>query len=337
MRMGYGPDEIYTRSAQRSLKLWQALFAQILAGNQTSEPLFHQTGVLWMARDNDAYADATMTALRLCGIRFEVMNATVLASRYPQLEFGPVTRGMLEPDSGVLMARQAVRAVVNQVRALGATHLRASIREPEGKGNLEWITTVSGERIRAGQFVFACGPWLPKLFPEVLKDLINVTRQEVFFFGVPKGDSRFSPPELPVWIDFNDMAYAIPDVDGRGFKVAIDAHGPDFDPESGDRMLSESGLTAVRSYVSQRVPSLKDAPLLEGRVCQYENTSNGDFLIDLHPGFVNVWFAGGGSGHGFKHGPATGEYVARLISGKAEVEPRFTLGSKGRVRARMVY
>jgi glycine/D-amino acid oxidase-like deaminating enzyme len=201
------------------------------------------------------------------------------------------------------------------------------------------LTTHSGKEIFAHQFVFACGPWLPKVFPALLHPLIHITRQEVFFFGVPEGDAskRFGPERLPAWIDFNDLVYGLPNLDGRGFKLAIDAHGPEFDPDAGDRVPSIQGLAAARKYLGARLPELRNAPVTETRVCQYENTSNGDFLIDRHPAFENVWLVGGGSGHGFKHGPAVGEYVTALISGEAKVEPRFALATKANVQQRKVY
>jgi sarcosine oxidase len=170
-----------------------------------------------------------------------------------------------------------------------------------------------------------------------LGELIHVTRQEVIFFGTPPGDDLFSKGALPAWIDFNDFVYGIPNLDGRGFKMAIDAHGPEFDPDTGDRVVTESGWKAARAYLGQRLPRLAKAPVTETRVCQYENTSNGDFLIDRHPAFENVWMVGGGSGHGFKHGPVVGEYAAQMISGKGSVEPRFSLASKDKVRHRQVY
>jgi sarcosine oxidase len=175
------------------------------------------------------------------------------------------------------------------------------------------------------------------LFPELLGELIQVTRQEVYFFGVPPGDDGFNLGRLPAWIDFNDLVYGIPNVDGRGFKIAIDAHGPEFDPDTGERVVSAAGLTAVREYLAQRVPLLANAPVTETRVCQYENTSNGDFVIDKHDAFENVWIVGGGSGHGFKHGPAVGEYLAGRLSGDRIAEPRFSVATKQTVRKRQVY
>jgi glycine/D-amino acid oxidase-like deaminating enzyme len=154
---------------------------------------------------------------------------------------------------------------------------------------------------------------------------------------VPAGDDSFNRGMLPTWIDFNDLVYGMPNLDGRGFKIAIDAHGPEFDPDTGDCVVSSAGLQAVRDYVAQRLPRLADAPVTETRVCQYENTSNGDFLIDRHPDFENVWLAGGGSGHGFKHGPVVGEYVAALMLEDGIEEPRFTLATKQRVRERKVF
>lgn len=364
IRMGYGPDRIYTRMAQRSLGLWQELFEQVGPAG-TERKLFQPTGILWLARENDTYCKAILETLDDYHVRYERLERAELRRRCPQLELGAVSWAILEPDSGVLMARQAVQAVVAQARAHGVTYEEAAVLPPEweadqegkrGTGNGEQqkttgfgklnrqsatsncqsVKTVSGRQIFAKKFVFACGPWLPKIFPVLLGHLIHITRQEVFFFGVPAGD-RFGPEKMPAWIDFTDLVYGIPNLDHRGFKIAIDAHGPEFDPDTNDRMVSSERLLAVRAYLAERIPELAKAVVTETRVCQYENTSNGDFLIDRHPAFENLWLVGGGSGHGFKHGPAVGEYVAALLSGTAQVEPRFTLATKDRVQQRKVF
>lgn len=339
IRLGYGPDEVYTRSAMRSFVLWREFFDRL--GHDHSgfgpERLFHQAGVLWLAHENDPYCEATLNSLKSIGANFERLDRDELQRRYSQLELGPVLWGILEPEAGVLMARRAVQSVCNRAREDGVTYLEQAVVPPVAGGRLESISTSSGQKIFADKFVFACGPWLPKLFPSLLANRFHITRQEVFFFGVPSGDDRFSPARLPVWIDFNDLVYGIPNVDGRGFKLAIDAHGPEFDPDLGERIVSTEGLNDARNYLSKRVPALANAPVAESRVCQYENTANGDFLIDVHPEIENLWFVGGGSGHGFKHGPAVGDYAARLITGKVSLEPRFSLASKATVRERKVY
>jgi glycine/D-amino acid oxidase-like deaminating enzyme len=240
-----------------------------------------------------------------------------------------------------LLARLAVQTVVAEALKAGVRYLNEAFAFEFPHSALSTqpsvIKTNSGKEIVAKQFVFACGPWLPKIFPSLLGELIHVTRQEVIFFGVPEGDTRFGPASMPAWIDFGDLVYGIPNLDQRGYKLAIDAHGSSFDPDSGDRIVSSEGIAAARSYIANRIPGLTNAPVTETRVCQYENTSNGDFLIDRHPEFGNVWLAGGGSGHGFKHGPAVGEHVAALLSGNAQVEPRFSLSTKEKVQQRRVY
>lgn len=315
IRLGYGPDEIYTRSAQRSLGWWRELCG----------PLFHDTGVLWMARDRDVYCEAMLAVFERVGVEHEKLGHDELKQRFPQLELEGVGWGILETGAGVILARRAVQAVVAQARAIGVDYRQEAVLPPPET------------RLNADRFVFACGPWLPKVFPELLGELIHVTRQEVFFFGVPPGDNQYGPGSLPAWIDFNDLVYGIPNLEGRGFKLAIDAHGPEFDPDTGERVVTETGLKAARAYLARRMPRLADAPVMETRVCQYENTSNGDFLIDRHPQHENVWIVGGGSGHGFKHGPAVGEYVAAMLSGNGTAEPRFSLATKQRVQSRAVY
>jgi glycine/D-amino acid oxidase-like deaminating enzyme len=142
---------------------------------------------------------------------------------------------------------------------------------------------------------------------------------------------------MPAWIDFGAEIYGLPDLEQRGFKVALDRHGPPFDPDTGERGVTDETLAAVRTHLAQRFPALQAAPLVEARVCQYENTSNGDFLIDRHPDFDNVWLVGGGSGHGFKHGPALGEYVAGCILTGSSSDTRFTLATKAVVQQRAVF
>jgi glycine/D-amino acid oxidase-like deaminating enzyme len=270
-------------------------------------------------------------------VQVERLTRVELEGRYPQFDFGPVTWGLYEPSAGALLARRAVRRVVEETVKCGGEYRQASTVAPAGRGRLEGLSMSDGSRLSAGAFVFACGPWLPVLFPELLGERIHVTRQEVFFFGTPPGDARFSPPLMPVWVDFGAEVYGIPDLEGRGFKMALDRHGPAFDPEGGARLTGEKTLGEVRAHLAERFPAMRDAPLVESRVCQYENTSNGDFLLDRHPDFENVWLAGGGSGHGFKHGPAVGEYVADVVAGGGEPEARFSLATKEKFRRRTVY
>src|SRR5271156_5881376 len=335
IRMGYGADEVYTRWSLRALPLWKQLFAD--AGQPH---LFQRTGVLWIAHEKYQYALDTLTTLTKLDARFENLSLAELRRRYPQIAFEDDAWGILEPDSGVFLARRAVQALVEQSQKIGVGFRLGEALAPEG-GRLQVLKTSSGETISAGAFVFACGPWLPRLFPDLLANRMFITRQEIFFFGIPAGNSQFLPQALPTWLYLRDEFYGMPDLESRGFKVAGDRHGPIVDPDTQPRMASVQAIAAARTFITKRFPELKHAPIVESRVCQYENTSNGDFLIDKHPDYDNVWLVGGGSGHGFKHGPSLGEYVAARISQKGgtesiAIEPRFSLATKQSTQNRAV-
>jgi sarcosine oxidase len=334
IRVGYGADEIYTRMAMRSLMRWRELF------DRTGQPLFCHTGVLWIGREDDPYTRATRATLERVGTPIEIIDSRELARRYPQMLLANrESYGIFEPESGAILARRAVEVVAQDAIAAGVEYAHEFVERPAGNGRLESIQTSAGEAIGADAFVFACGPWLPKIFPDLLVKRIYPTRQEVYFFAPPAGDHRFTAPHLPVWIDFTDPLgpYGFPDLEGRGVKLAFDFHGPAFDPDSGDRVVSPDGVAQARRFIGERFPDLRNAPLTEVRVCQYENTSNGDFLIDRHPDFENVWLVGGGSGHGFKHGPAVGEYASGRVMSEGPEEPRFSLASKAETQRRTVY
>ncbi len=332
IRMGYGADEIYTQWSQRSLVQWKELFAA--TANQV---LFQKTGVLWLAESGNAQLQGNVDVLGRNQVAFEQLDRAALGLRYPQINLHGIASGIYESESGVLMARRAVAATVAQSVRLGVEFKLAAIAKPHGSETFEYVTSGAGEQFSAKEFVFACGAWLAKLFPEFLGDRIFPTRQTVFYFGIPAGDDRFSSPALPTWLIKNDECYGMPDLESRGLKIALDQHGERIDPDTQSRVVTTTEAEEIRRLVAYRFPGLAHAPIVETRVCQYENTWNGDFLIDRHPTLSNVWLAGGGSGHGFKHGPAVGEYLAGQILDDAKPEPRFLLASKETLQRRSVY
>lgn len=322
IRMSYGADEIYTRWSARSLAAWKAFLDEVKAPG-----LFYPTGVLWTSSEGDARAADNRAALVRNGVTFENLTQLEVEKRFPQLRFSRPITAVFEPESGVLLARRCVQAVVREAVVRGVDFIHAIGGVASGDRKISSVSIGPHARIGAGELIYACGPWLPKMFPALLGDRIRATRQEVFFFGTAASDRRFAPPAMPAWLDYSDprRSYAIPDLESRGFKLAFDRHGPEVDPDTQERIVQADALAEAREFLRERFPGLAGAPIVETRVCQYENTETGDFLIDRHPDFENVWLVGGGSGHGFKHGPAVGEYVERLLAGTINPEPRFAL------------
>jgi glycine/D-amino acid oxidase-like deaminating enzyme len=333
-RAAYGKDRIYTRMALDSLGQWQELSA--LAGL----PIFHRCGVLFFFPTDDPYLGESIAAHRALGLPSEALAPTEMARRFPMIDFAGVKGGLFEPGFGALMARRSVQTLVQRFVAAGGDYRLAEATPPEPGARLDALRLSSGEAIGADAFVFALGPWLPKLFPALLDRRIVATRQEAFFFAPPAGDRRFLPGAMPGWADFNggDVYYGFPDLESRGVKFAHDTHGVVVDPDTHSRAPTKAALDLIIAFRDRRFPLLRGAPLTEARVCQYENSSNGDFLIDRHPGFSNVVLVGGGSGHGFKHGPEVGRLAAALVAGiGAPTEPRFTLATKARAQQREVH
>jgi glycine/D-amino acid oxidase-like deaminating enzyme len=167
------------------------------------------------------------------------------------------------------------------------------------------------------------------VFPEILQKKLFVPRREVFFFGTPPGDDRFTYPNFPNFCEEEAADfYGFSSIDDRGFKVCPTGEKTVFDPDSDDRVVTQEQIQRARDYLSRRLPALKDQPLVEARVCQLEMSVDEHFIIDRHPEYENVWIAGGGSGHGFKHGPMIGEYVANRVTGRdcnPEYETAFRL------------
>ena len=333
-RGAYGKDMIYTRMALDSLKEWKTLSAA------AGLPLFHQTGVLFFFPDEQDYVRDSMAAHKTIGLPTETLNQAQMQARFPMIDFAGVGVGLFEPGFGALMARRAVQTLAEDFTRRGGTYVKGAVEPPSAAGGkLGEIRLANGQRIAADRFVFAAGPWLPKLFPQIVGARIRPTRQEVFFFATPAGDRRFLPGAMPGWADFNagDLFYGFPDLEARGVKFAHDAHGPEVDPDTQDRRPSQAAIDEIIVYRDRRFPLLRGAPLTEARVCQYENSSNGDLLIDFHPELSNVLLVGAGSGHGFKHGPEVGRYAAARLAGTAKVEPRFSLASKSDVHKREVH
>jgi len=333
-RAAYGKDAIYTRMARDSLPQWQALSAV------SGLPILHQCGILFFFPTEEPYVGESIAAHREFGLRTEVLDRAEMAKRFPMIDFDGIRVGLYEPDFGALMARRSVQTLVERFVKSGGTYLKGAATAPDSSvGRLSEIRLANGERLAGDRFVFALGPWLPKLFPDVIGPRILPTRQEVFYFAIPPGDRRFLPAAMPGWADFNggDIFYGFPDLEGRGAKFAHDEHGVAVDPDTQDRRPTQAALDEIIAYRDRRFPSLRGAQLTGAEVCQYENSSNGDFLVDLHPRWSNVLLLGGGSGHGFKHGPEVGRYAAGRLMGSVTAEPRFSLATKSATHKREVH
>ncbi len=325
----YGRDALYTEWVARALVLWAE------AETLWRRRLYHPTGALWMFSGDDGYARASLPHLAAAGLSAVELDLPSAAARFPQVSFDGVDSVFYEERAGYLAARRSCRVVAAAVAAAGgevrevaaAPGAIASGQGRGGTGEMSALPLSDGSRLGADCYVFACGPWLGGLFPDLLGTRLRATRQEGFYFGTPPGGgATYGDAALPVWMDLGERVfYGIPGNHHRGFKIADDSRGETFDPTSGERLPSAADLERARRHLARRFPGMAGAPLLESRVCQYESTPDGQLLVDRHPEAGNVWLLGGGSGHGFKLGPALGEYAAERVLGGGAPHPELSL------------
>jgi sarcosine oxidase len=311
IRCSHGAADWYTRSAWRALELWKEL------ERESGQELFVPSGVAWFLRSAEGWGAEAERVLKEHSIPVERLAPEEGARLFPSFDGEGLDSILFEPEAGVLRARDATRVISEQAIERGVRFVSGTA-SPEGADVL-----VEGERFEADRVVWAGGAWLAGLFPDLVD--LRVTRQDVYFFGAPAG---WQAPSVPGWVDFEGGIYGVGEIDGRGFKASPDSEGPAFDPDAEDRVPSKEKEQEARDYLAVRFPALAGAPLVGTRSCPYSLTEDTNFLIAPHPEHEHVWLLGGGSGHGFKHGPALAEYVQGLLEGKEQPDPAFGLGAR---------
>ena len=309
LRYSHGPDGFYSASAWQARSAWMELGVLV------------EAGAVWFARREDGWESESERMLRAQGIPVERLDPSAAARLFPSLATGDLAFALHEPAAGVLRAGDGVRALVARARDGGLRVVRGEAR-PDGES-----AVVEGRRLEADHVVWACGGWLAGLFPE--HAALRVTRQDVVLF---EAGAEWASPPAPGWIDFDASAYGHGSIEPHGLKVASDREGQPIEP--GTRAdAPAASLAAAREYLATRFPALASAPVRSAPACHYSLTADGNFLFARHPEHERVWLLGGGSGHGYKHGPAVAEHAAAVLAGEAEAEPRFALGERTPSRA----
>ena len=311
MRSSHGADAAYTQTARRARTLWRELEAE------SGEALVEECGVAWFAHGEGGWEAESERTMAAQGIPSKRLDAGEAARLFPSLGTADLAFVLFEPEAGVVRAQRAVRALAAQAQQHGARLVRARAR-PDG----EAAALEDGRRLEGDAVVWACGGWLGRLFGDLVS--LTVTCQELLFFD---GGPAWRTPGVPGWVDYDRAMYGTGDLDTLGVKAALDEEGPPLDP---DAPLPPAGATEarVRAYLADRFPALADAPLRDGRCCRYELSPDSRFVAARHPERERVWLVGGGSGHGFKHGPAIAELLAGALTGAAPLPPRYALGDR---------
>lgn len=321
IRSTYGSNETYFDLNVRALELWKE------HQQQFDKTLFHPSGVIWFCYDEKTpLVDDSLPFATRHRLEYEYLAAAEIKKRYPLIHTDDLHHAWFDPFGGYLKARESCQAVFEAFTREGGEYVQAPVTPGKIEAGRLLSISAGNASLQGDVYLFACGAWLGQLFPEVLGSVITCTRQEAYYFGTPPAQAR-AFDSLPVWVDVDgmDFYYGIPGNASRGFKIGVDCRGPAFDPTSGERLPDLQVYQHARKFIGHRFPALQHAPLIESRVCPYENSPDGNFIFDRHPEASNLVFLGGGSGHGFKHGPALGELVADVMEGKRAVPSLFRI------------
>jgi sarcosine oxidase len=332
IRMSYGDREVYTRSAMHALQLWKT------REQEFGRKLVFPGGRLVMRRRVEQGAGGSegdfrsaIAAVRGAAARGddEALPAGGLRGR---------RRGVSRHQRGPAEGARGHHRHHRDLRAEGREH-PAGARDARRHRRTHIAVTrpsTGGGTLSAGAFVFACGPWLRHVFPDLLGKVITTSRIEIAYIGSPAGDHSYRQGVLPNLSEEDtfpgapgEVSYTQSDIDA-GLKIARGGERLPMDLDRDERIVSARQIRRIHEYVRVRFPRLKE-PIVASRVCQSDASPDSHFVLDRHPGLDNVWIAGGGSGHGFKHGPVVGEYMADRVTGRPtppELERVFSLAGR---------
>lgn len=313
VRSSYGDRRTWVRWADEAIRRWRQW------DEQWSRPLkmnlFFTTGDLILRDDWDGWLSDTRASWDALGVAYEVLTMDEAAYRYPQINLEGLNVAAVEPNAGVVRSRRACEAVAAVLQQMGGTiEIAQAALGPATGARMDRLQLIGREPMTAGQYVFACGPWLGKVLP-ALKDKLRTPIGHVYYYGTPPADRRFTFPNMPSWNVPGVTGWPALPPDFRGFRVRTGGRPPQ-DPDESVRYIEQEHLERPRAFLAERFPALRNMPLLETRACHYESSVTRNFIVDRHPGMDNVWIAGGGSAEGFKFGPVLGEYVAQRALGE---------------------
>lgn len=328
VRTSYGDRPhglLWGRWANEAIRRWKQWNEE---HNHEVQPFFYNTHDVIMRDEWTPFLENTAKNWDTLGIEYEKIDADEVRRRWPVIWCEDMTVALVEPQAGVVRARRAMESVGRVYEREGGELVigRAAPGQVSG-GRLLDVTVTPGDRIAGGTFVWALGPWFPKVLPDVMTNKLRIPMGHVFYFGTPPGDNRFTFPNLPSYNTPGVTGWPALPGDNRGFRVRTGGHSAD-DPDTSARAeIPEEGMKRGRDYVVERFPDLAEAPLLETRACHYELSVTRNFIVDHHPEWTNTWLAGGGCAEGFKSGPVIGEYVAHRVLDD-DIEPDLAEGFK---------
>jgi sarcosine oxidase len=307
IRLAYYEHPSYVPLLKRAYELWRELQAH------AGESLLHITGSLDAGPADDWIFKGSLKSCEQHGLPHEVLTNGEITRRYPGYQLPEETMAVFQPNGGFLVPERCIIAHVNAAQARGAEiHGCEPVAGWEPVGDLIKVTT--GKAVyTADQIVITAGAWAGKM-AGVLQPHLTPERQ-VLAWLQPKRPEWFQPDRFPV---FNltvpeGRFYGFPVYGIPGFKFGCFHHLEEaVDPDDFDRMSNARDEALLRDFAERHFPD-GAGPTMSLLTCMFTNTSDENFILDVHPECPQVFVASPCSGHGFKFCSVVGEIMADLL------------------------
>ena len=312
-----GKDEFYTRWARESRLRWLEMQAE------TGQNLMYECGALILATEGHSdWEDATAATFDKVGVPYYKFDKADIAARFPQFRVPEIKYALYEPEAGMLMAHRCVITGIDLFKKSGGIVKRGHVTTDASEKPL-----LDGKPLEADVIVISTGAWMSEMFPKTIKPISSIIGLPVFYTSTPNGSDAFDKEKMPCWIDHGQNSFGIPSSEGSGIKAMI-AIPEKIDLDNDERLIRREALARTQSYIKHRFPLLEGEKVVDSKFNQIIMTPDTHFVVDWHPEHQNVLFAGGCSGHLFKHGPIFGEFVSGVAMGDYGTADRFKVAGR---------
>lgn len=246
------------------------------------------------------------------GVETEWLSGDEVRRRLPLMHLEDVLAATFNPKDGLVDPHGVVMGYIQAARRLGARAMNnvevTGIRLDVAK--VAAVETTTGI-VSTPVVVNAAGPWAGLIGQMAGVDIpiTPVRRQMLTTTSLPE-----IPPDFPFVIDFAQSLYFHREGEGLLTGMSNPGQMPGFDQEIDSRWE----LIHLEAAAA-RLPLLEKAGLVSHWAGLYEVTP------DAHPIFgvtsvEGLYVCAGFSGHGFMHGPVTGQLMSEIIlDGQAQV------------------
>jgi monomeric sarcosine oxidase len=312
-RVAYAEGSGYVPLAQKAGVLWDQV------SEETGKQLLHRTGMLYMGDPDGTFLREVADSASVYQLPIEALTADDVSRRYPAFRIPAHYAGLADPQAGWIDVDAAIASSLARAKNLGVECFfdRRVARWNAAAGEVR--VHLENETISASSLIITAGAWSSDLLNGLGLPL-KVKRKVIAWFD-PVDPELFAPGRIPIFAFADDWTYGFPAVPGMGVKMAIHAGGTYLaSPDNPVAAAGSDDLDPLIATAAKYIPNLGDR-VVRATTCLYTMTPDDDFIVDRHPGFNNVVFAAGFSGHGFKFAPVIGAALADLVLERATELP----------------